>query len=158
MENNILKEIVINSKATLKLSHLGLKWGMYSFLVPLVLVVLLPAVFLPVIGWIFYSLTVFMIYSNARSARLLYKVRDYRFQKIFIIKDDGEVVQKDYYYALTDKVNILCIMEIADIAKNESLKALLTAQYNKKNNLYSIDLTQGEFLEYHKEGRLSNGF
>ena len=50
MENNILKEIVINSKATLKLSHLGLKWGMYSFLVPLVLVVLLPAVFLPVIG------------------------------------------------------------------------------------------------------------
>lgn len=157
MENSIYKELTAESKTVAKLSHLGWKMVAYFFVALMMPIFMIVLLFVPVVGWVLYPMVVYGGWKIFNDIRRLRKMDGFRFKKIYVTNDNEHVEVKDNFYALMKDDKIVNVMNIVDVSKNKDLRLLLATQFNKKNELLSINLTQKEFFDYHTGGVLTRG-
>ena len=157
MESNIFDELYKESKIAIKLTHIGLQTILYLVMLLVLPIACLVILFVPIIGWWFYPMIVYGCWIVFRDAKSIYKLREYRFGKVFILKDEINLQAKDEFFALMRDGEIMNVMHVIEISKNKNLRRLLVAQLNPKNELLSVNMSEEEFYKYHTGEVLTRG-
>lgn len=149
MENNISKQMYRDSREVFSLNNLAMKKWMYFIIMIFSPILVIPLLFIPFLGWAAYPFLIYGTVVAYSSVKRLHKMDGFRWSRVFVYSQDGnELISKEYFYALVnDNSEIVMIMNVVDIDKNQMLRDLLVAQMNNKNTLNSVHISQDTFKE-----------